>query len=272
MTAPNQSKPWLAYVTSDPFDGAVADDTLRAKTLGQFLDERPVIDFLIDDCLRRGWLYTCTAQPGAGKTGYGVRVSLDVVLGEKLAQFQCQPAPVLFIAAENPDDVNMRFRLAIERMAEERRPWARNNIHVLDRSFTLAGRQSELLSIVEGCKAGLVVVDTDQAISLGDGSAEVDNDGRMAHAKRLRELTRCSSRPTVLDFCHPNAQAGPDALRPRGGSALLAEVDGNLQLFREESVVTVRTDAGKFRGEPFEQVFRSTLQKSPTLENRLLTQ
>lgn len=241
-------------------------DPLRSKPLREFLSQSPVVEFLIDDCLRRGWLYTCTAQPGGGKTGFGVRMALSVATGDKLASFQCQSVPVVFIAAENPEDVNMRFRIAIERRASINGPaWADTalaNIHIVDKSFTLAGRQAELLAVVNACSAGLVIVDTDQAISLGDGSTEVDNDDRMAHAKRLREITRCAGRPTVLDFCHPNASAGPDSLRPRGGSALLAEVDGNIHLFREDTVVTVRSDPGKFRGEPFEATFQSTLQRS----------
>lgn len=257
------SRPELNQVQLEP---------LRTKPLAEFLRQNPIVDFLVDDCLRRGWLYTCTAQPGGGKTGFGVRMALAVATGDRLAKFQCEQAAVVFIAAENPEDVNMRFRIAIERMQERagraQVDMALANIHVLDKSFTLAGRTPELLRLVDECNAGLVIVDTDQAISLGDGSTEVDNDDRMAHAKRLREITRCIGRPTVLDFCHPNATAGPDSLRPRGGSALLAEIDGNIFLSRDDNLVTVKSDPGKFRGEAFELTFLSTLQQSQYIVDR----
>lgn len=235
----------------------------KTTPLPEFLAESPTIEFLIDDMLRRGWLYACTGQPGAGKTGIGVVMALAVVSAGSVGKHACNGGPVLYIASENPEDVNQRFRIAVARSRLQDVTLA--HIHVLDQSFLLKDRLVELERVIDQLGVVFVVVDTDQAVSLGGGSSEIDNDTRMAHAKNLRRLTRRPTRPTVLDLCHPNAAAGPDALRPRGGSSMLAEIDGNIMLSRDGETATFRSDPGKFRGEPFNIEFRSQLVRSPLI-------
>lgn len=232
----------------------------KPKPLPEFLQQVPIIEFLVDDMMRRGWLYACTGQPGAGKTGVGVVLALGVAGSAFVGKHECNGGPVLYVASENPEDVNQRFKVAVERGNWHPETLAR--IHVLDQSFLLKDRLLELERIIDELGVVLIVVDTDQAVSLGGGADENSNDGRMAHAKNLRRLTRRMSRPTVLDLCHPNGTAGADALRPRGGSSMLAEIDGNIMLSRDGEVAKFRSDPGKFRGEPFEIEFKSQLVRS----------
>ena len=217
---------------------------LRAKPLRQFLSEDAVVVFLIDDMLRQGWLYTVCGRTGAGKSGFGVLLTLLIASGGMLAGRQCQAGPVLYIAAENPDDVRHRFIVAIEIMCLDEEVIDR--IQVVDKSFLLQQRISELKRIIDATGAAAVIVDTDQAVSLQSGANENDNVERIEHARRLRQLSNAASRPTVIDLCHPAGSA--DNLVPRGGSSFLNEIDGNIRISRNNSVVTIKTDPEKYRG------------------------
>lgn len=250
----------IKTATSSGGDGA-----LVAKPLPEFLKLRPVVKFLVDDMFRQGWTYSITSQPGGGKTGFGVYLSLRLAQGGWIGPYKCQPAVVLYIAAEQPEDVNMRFWLACKLMTIPAE--ARGRVHVIDKSFLLAKRLPELLAIIEELGVMAVVVDTDQAISLDEAGSEVNNSERMGHAKRLRELTRCATNPTVIDLCHPNAMADANSLRPRGGGAFLAEIDGNVMLSRVDDVVSVKTDPFKFRGMPWELTFRSKMEKCEDIKD-----
>jgi hypothetical protein len=68
----------------------------------------------------------------------------------------------------------------------------------------------------------LVVVDTSAAYFETDD--ENNNMQALAHAKRLRELSRLPSGLTVLICCLSTTNA--ESLVPRGGGALLNKVDG----------------------------------------------
>jgi hypothetical protein len=74
----------------------------------------------------------------------------------------------------------------------------------------------------------------------------------LAHAKRLRELSRLPGGPTVLICCHPTKNA--ENLVPRGGGAFLNEVDGNLTCKRNDLAIELHW-CGKFRGPDFAPLF-----------------
>jgi len=239
-------------------------ENLRLKPLAEFLSERLTVEFVVDDLLQRGWLYALTGATGAGKTGVAVPLALCVGSGRRFGKHESQRGPVVYIAGENPSDVRARFAVAAPAMSIA--PEA-SNLHVLDASFILADRGEELRQLVDSVGAALVIVDTDQAVSLGAGAEENDNAERMLHAKRLRELTRCNSRPTVLDLCHPRKNAGRDELTPRGGSAFLNEIDGNLGLWREGDSAELFSDPNKYRGAPVSILFQKSLVHSDVVRD-----
>jgi hypothetical protein len=71
----------------------------------------------------------------------------------------------------------------------------------------------------------------------------------------LREFTRLPGHPAVLVPTHPIKNAGRDNLLPRGGSAFLNEMDGNLSLWAEgERETTELYWAGKLRGPSFDPI------------------
>ena len=96
----------------------------------------------------------------------------------------------------------------------------------------------------------LVVVDTSAAYFLQDN--ENDNAQMGSHARMLRRLTTLPGGPCVLVLCHPikNAQE-PSQLLPRGGGAFLAEMDGNLTIWKKEGG-QIELWHNKMRGPGFE--------------------
>ncbi|MDO9366144.1 MAG: AAA family ATPase [Methylotenera sp.] len=227
----------------------VSQEKLFTKTLSDFLKEQTQIEYLVDDVFRKGWLYTITGSTGAGKTGIAVTLALCIASGFPFGKYAVNSGIVLYIAGENPDDVRGRFQATLSQYA-----WGQavyESIHVLDQSFILESKIEELKAIIDNVLPVAIIVDTDQAISLGDDTNECNNGARMRHAKNLRQLTKRSSRPTVIDLCHPNASASRDTLVPRGGSAFLNEIDGNVQCSRDDTLTTLNSDTNKFRGMPF---------------------
>jgi len=238
----------------------MAPAALALRPLDQFISDNSIIEFAIDDLLRRAWLYAMTAPTGAGKSAVAAVLALIYAKGGLFGPHQCNPGPVVYIAGENPDDVRARTVVAMERLhipADVAR-----SIHILPQSFDLAARAHELIAEIERVGASLVIVDTDAAVSLGSSgeSSENDNALRMGQAKKYRELTRCKARPTVIALCHPikRPQSADDCI-PRGAGAFLNEIDGNLRLWRDGDVADLTSDPNKFRGAPVAMRFRSTL-------------
>lgn len=207
-------------------------------------------EYLLDGILQRGYVYSLTGPTGAGKTAVALGLAACTALRQPFAGRETAGGPVLYVASENPDDVRGRvlawtawFHVPIEELGDA--------LRFVDESFVLHEREADLHATIESVQPSLVVLDTDQA--LAGSEDENSNSERVAHAKRVRALSRLPSRPCVLDLCHPPAGAQRNGLRPRGGSAFLAEVDGNVCLWRADGSELVELFRGeKFRGPAFE--------------------
>jgi hypothetical protein len=229
---------------------AAATGGLRAVPAAEFVAAAGTPEYLLDGVLQRGFVYALTGQTGAGKTAVAISMAASLALGRDFAGRETVQTSVLYVASENPDDIRARV-LAWCQVAGVAVEALSDRLHFVDESFTLAERHGELMAAVESVGAAVVVLDTDQA--LAGSEDENNNSERIGHAKRVRELSRASSRPCVIDLCHPPAGAGRATLRPRGGSSFLGEVDGNVGLWRDESSGLVELfKTGKFRGPDFE--------------------
>ena len=72
------------------------------------------------------------------------------------------------------------------------------------------------------------------------------------------------NRPACLALAHPIKNASRENLQPRGGSALLNELDSNLTAWLDEVRGVVTLHHGKHRGAPFDPIeFEETLIKPP---------
>jgi putative DNA primase/helicase len=225
---------------------------MRAIPAPEFASGISTPEYMLDGVFQRGFVYALTGPTGSGKTAVALALAACMALGRDFAGRETSRSSVLYVASENPDDVRARVLawcahsgVRIEELGER--------LHFVDESFTLEAREADLHAAIESVGAALVILDTDQA--LAGSEDENSNSERIAHAKRVRALCRASSRPCVIDLCHPPAGAGRNTLRPRGGSAFLAEIDGNAGLWRDDGTELVEIFKGaKFRGPDFDSM------------------
>lgn len=225
-------------------------DALRPVGFRSFVAALEPPTYAVDGLLIRGYCYAFTGPSGHGKTAIGMHLAIVKCIGEPFSGRETTAERVLYVAGENPDDVRMR---ALAQAGELRLSPddLDSRLLFIDRSFTLADRHAELMKLIEDGGFGMVILDTDQALS--SDADENSNAERIEHAKRVRMLTRTAPRPTVVDLCHPPVNAVRTALRPRGGSSFLAEIDGNAGVWMDDGDTRAELfRTTKFRGPVFD--------------------
>jgi hypothetical protein len=205
-------------------------------------------DYLIVGWLQRRFVYSLTAATGDGKTAVALLMTLLVSQGFKLGKLEVKRGRVLYFAGENPDDVRMRWMATTQQFALT--PEDMDKVHFVPGVFKFTEISERIRDEMATQELALVVVDTSAAYFETDD--ENNNVQALAHAKRLRELSRLPGGPTVLICCHPTKNA--ESLVPRGGGAFLNEVDGNLTCKRNDLAVELHWH-GKFRGPDFAPMF-----------------
>jgi AAA domain len=205
-------------------------------------------DYLIVGWLQRRFVYSLTAATGDGKTAIALLVTLLVSQGFGLSKLEVKRGRVLYFAGENPDDVRMRWTATTQQFALT--PEDIDNVYFVPGVFKFTEISERIREEMATRELALVIVDTSAAYFETDD--ENNNIQALAHAKRLRELSRLPGGPTVLICCHPTKNA--ESLVPRGGGAFLNEVDGNLTCKRSDLAVELHWH-GKFRGPDFAPMF-----------------
>jgi hypothetical protein len=228
-------------------------------------------EYVVVGLLQRRFFYALTGQTGAGKTAIMLLLSACAALGRSFAGHDTKTIRVLYLAAENADDVRMRWIAFAQQM-----DFDINTIEVyfvegrflLSKSMQLLHEEAER----RGGEFGLVVVDTGPTFF--EGAEENDNKQLGDHARMLRSLIdTVPGGPCVVANCHPTKNAQADQLLPRGGGAYLAEIDGNLTAAKTDSTVELHWQ-GKFRGPDFAPMYflirTVTHQDLKDLDGRLL--
>lgn len=227
--------------------------SVRILTKADFIRGFVPPDYLVEGVLQRRYVYSLTARTGDGKTA--VALHLANLIGSTWPDHLLGPHPVdkgrvLYLAGENPDDLRMRM---IADDALKGRDGSNDRIIVIPGIFDIEEMYETL--VLEAKKSGnieCVVVDTSAAYFLRDN--ENDNPQMGAHARMLRKLTTLPGGPCVIVLCHPAKHVSEQShLMPRGGGAFLAEVDGNLTLWRNEGMIDLWW-TGKLRGPGFEPI------------------
>lgn len=231
-------------------DAEAADDALRPVGFRSFVQALEPPTYAVDGLLIRGYCYSFTGPSGHGKTAIAMTLAAVKSVGDLFAGRETTAERVLYVAGENPDDVRMRA-LALAGALRLSPDVLEDRLQFIDRSFALGDRHAELMKVIEDGGFGMVILDTDQALS--SDADENSNAERIEHAKRVRMLTKARPRPTVIDLCHPPINAGRNALRPRGGSAFLAEIDGNAGVWMDDGDTRAELfRTNKFRGPMFD--------------------
>jgi hypothetical protein len=79
----------------------------------QLLDDRlknfVLPDYLWDEILMKRFCYSMTAQTGTGKTAIALLLAAHVATGRTLCGLDVEKGEVIYLAGENPIDVDMRF-------------------------------------------------------------------------------------------------------------------------------------------------------------------
>ena len=209
-------------------------------------------NYLVDGILQRRFIYALTGQTGHAKTAVALLLAQLVASKDgnaMLGKHRVEKGRVIYFVGENPDDVRMRI-IGIDSRRDDDTD---DNIWFIPGIFKIEEMMVVLLTdiMLHGAPA-LIIVDTSAAYFLGD--EELNNVQMGNYARVLRRLTTLPGGPCVLVLCHPIKHASePAQLLPRGGGAYLAEMDGNLTLWRQDDLATL-DHSGKFRGASFEPI------------------
>ncbi len=223
---------------------------LHIRRVDAFTAEYEPAEYLIDYMLQTGFLYSLTAETGAGKTALMILVSALVATGKPFGQAEVKRGNVIYCVGENADEFRQRMICLRENSFD---PPEYDGIHVLTPEshkglLTPAGT-AEVASYAKALGGvDLVVVDT--AAAFFDGDEENSNTELGEYARRLRRrLCTLPGKPCVVVCSHPTKNAKThDELVPRGGGAFVAEVDGNLTLMKKDVGASEMFWSKKFRG------------------------
>jgi hypothetical protein len=222
------------------------------KTLAEFLADFVAPDYLLDGILQRRFIYSLTAQTGHGKTALALLIARIVGGSDPkatLGKHGTEKGQVIYFAGENPDDLRMRV-LGDEHLYNDDKA----RISFIPGTFSIEAMRIRIEAEIKGLGGvDLVIIDTSAAYF--NGKDEISNTEMGAHARMLRTLTTLPGGPCVLVLCHPVKHVtDPSQLLPRGGGAFLAEVDGNLTLWKHDGVLLDLHHTDKLRGPGFEPI------------------
>jgi hypothetical protein len=218
------------------------------QTSAQFVTGFVPPDYVVVGLVQRRFLYSNTGQTGAGKTAVMLRLAASTALGMIFAGRETKKTRVLYAAAENPDDVRMRWIALAQHMNFD---IDTIEVYFTKDRFKISQMKAKLRAEAEriGGEFGLVIIDTSPAFFEGDDENSRTQMG--AHGSLLRTLIDViPGGPAVIANCHPVKNATPDNLLPAGGGSFLNEIDGNFTCAKNDSITELHWQ-GKFRGPEF---------------------
>jgi hypothetical protein len=170
--------------------------------------------------------------------------------GRTIGDLEAFKGNVLFLAGENPSDLEARFiGMAVKyNLPVDQLPF------VLPGSFPLTEDGAAALKReITALQVPLALIVGDTASSFFPGDDENSNVQSGSYARTLRGFCDdCEGNPAVVALSHPIKDATRANLLPRGGGAFLNELDGNLTCWSEaRGEITELHWQGKIRGPDF---------------------
>jgi AAA domain len=233
-------------------EGEPPPSAFRFLSKREFISGFVAPDYLLDGILQRRFIYSLTAQTGHGKTALALLIARLVGGSDTkaaLGKHAAEKGQVVYFAGENPDDLRMRV-LGDTALYEDEEA----RIWFIPGTFSIEAMREKIETEIKRLGGvDLVIIDTSAAYF--NGKDELSNTEMGAHARLLRTLTTLPGGPCVFVLCHPVKHVtDPSQLLPRGGGAFVAEVDGNLTLWKHDGVLLDLHHGDKLRGPGFEPI------------------
>jgi hypothetical protein len=226
--------------------------------VSDFINSAKAPEFIVEKVIQRGQIYSFTAKWGHGKTALGLTWAVHIASGRDFAGFRTLRSRVLYLAGENPADVQLRvisicreFNIDIK----ELEGW----LYFSDKAFPI--NQADVCDyfVKELKKAvdqpiSLVMVDTGMAYSEMDS----DNANETMHkvAVAMRSMAGDIYGASLVVYMHPTQGATAETLRSRGGGAFAGQIDGELLAWQDGGTKQIKFwHSTKFRGGGFDAVY-----------------
>jgi AAA domain len=245
---------WVRMPKGPKPDGQKPNGPIPGSILtgAEFISRHVPPVWLIDGVVQRSRLYACTSLTGHGKTAVWLYNGCMIQTGREIGNLEVFQGNVLFLAGENPADLEARMI----GMTRAYNLLPRDLPYVLPGSFPLTEDGVAMLKRdIASLEIPLALIVGDTASSFFPGDDENSNVQVGNYARTLRSLTECDGNPAVVVLSHPTKGADRRSLLPRGGGAFLNELDGNLTLWSESrGEVTELHYFGKIRGPEFSPI------------------
>ena len=222
----------------------------------ELADAMPDVDYVMLPALVQRQVLTLTGRPSHGKSTVAMAMAMALALGRELGPLKpLRSGLVYFLSVEDADGTRKRIYAEAVRhklTPEERERvndtlrWAHINTLLSPALIAEYIREDAL-----GARVVAIFIDTGPALFAGDD--ENANPQIQAFAESCRALTEIEGSPCVVVFWHPVKAASADNLTPRGGSALIGAIDGNLTLWAEDDETTT-LGHGKWRADHFDPI------------------
>ena len=196
--------------------------------------------YLIEGIIQQRRLYSLTGKTGDGKTALQLYFAYLLATGTPLGKREVEQCRVLYLAGENPDDVQARWIAMADIFGFDD---TTIDVHFIKGKFSITDMLEQVRIETEEIGGfGAVIIDT--SASYFEGDQENDNVQLGNWARLLRELTDLPGNPAVIVGCHPiKSFKSGETLLPRGGGAFLAVRQQRMRLGRIEPSITQRAAA-----------------------------
>jgi hypothetical protein len=228
-------------------------------TAGAFemADTMPDVSYVMAPVLVQRQVITLTGRAGHGKSTVAIAIAFALALQRELGPLKpAREGLVYFVSAEDMDGTRKRIYAegVRHRLTEDQRKALDRRLRWVHVNVTM--NPALIAEHIRGDSRdqdiAAIFVDTGLALFAGDDDNA--NMAMQAFAVSCRAFTELNGAPSVVVFWHPVKNAGADNLAPRGGSALLNAIDGNLTLWLDTDTDTATLSHSKWRADVFEPI------------------
>jgi len=224
----------------------------------EFIQSAKAPEFIVEKVIQRGQIYSFTAKWGHGKTALGLTWAVHIAAGRDFAGFKTLRSRVLYLAGENPADVQLRV-IAICREFEIDLDELDGWLYFSDKAFPI--NQADICDYFIG-EVKRVINDAIDLIFVDTGMAHSEVDEENANGKMhkvavaMRNMAINLYGSALVVFMHPTQGATKETLRSRGGGAFAGQIDGELLGWQDPVSKQIQFwHSTKFRGGGFEPVY-----------------